>query len=143
MSETATDEVVEVVGEANQADLDQSYLFHAHANADDTDDFVCTATKPKMYVMLQLAAALGDANELRQVLALEQMLDKVVSPDTAVHLRARFSDEDDLLDVDWLQPFFMGAMGRWFGDPTRAASGSRSSQRRTGGSSTARRPSKG
>lgn len=107
------------------------------------DEVTCTATKPKMAILLKVLAALGDENPLTQALALDQLLGYVVDEPSAVHLRTRFEDPKDDLDILFLGDLMQTMVGRWFGDPTGAVSGSRRSQKRTGGSSTARRRSKG
>jgi hypothetical protein len=123
--------------------------FQLQAKDPDTGDMVThpdvlTARRPKMAIMLELLAALGDeTNEIRQALALDGLLDKVLVPDDVPLLRARLKDPDDDLDVLGLVPILTTLVGRWYGGPTTKPSGSPRTQRSSGRRSTASKRSKG
>lgn len=104
------------------------------------DDTPLMGTRPKMAVLVRVMAALGDeTNPLRQAVSLERLLDKIVDEPSAVHLRKRFLDDDDHLDLDALGPIVQTLVGKWYGGPTGKPSGSQAARKRSGTSSTGRR----
>lgn len=104
------------------------------------DDTPLLGVRPKMAVLLRVMAALGDdKNPLRQAVTLERLLDKIVDEASAEHLRARFYDDDDHLDLDALGPIVQALVGKWYGGPTGKPSGSAPARKRSGTSSTGRR----
>lgn len=110
----------------------------------DDDPTILTATRPKMAVLVRILATLGDdSNPLRQAVELEGLLDYVVDKESATHLRGRFLDPDDAVDLLALGPIIQTLAGRWYGGPTGGRAGSRTSPPRTGKRSTVRQPSKG
>jgi hypothetical protein len=110
----------------------------------DDDEKVLTAVRPKMAILVRVLAALGDdSNPMKQAIELERLLDKVVDEDSAAHLRERFYDTDDDLDLLVLGPVIETLVGKWYGGPTGKRPASPGSRSRSGPSSTGRRRSRG
>lgn len=108
----------------------------------DDDEKVLTAVRPKMAILVHVLAALGDdANPLRQAVELERLLDKVVDKESAAHMRERFLDPEDSLDLMILGPVIETLVGKWYGGPTGKRPASPGSRMRSGTSSTGRRRS--
>lgn len=100
---------------------------------------VLTGQRPKMAIMLQVLAALGDeANPMRQALALDGLLDKVLTDESVTMVRKRLQDPKDDLDVLAMVPILKALVGRWYGGPTGKPSTSPRSQRGSGRRTTAR-----
>ena len=110
------------------------------------NDTILVGKRPKLAVLLKLASVLtDDSNELAQAGALDGFIDKVLTEDSAAHLRARLEDEDDDLDLDspGFVMMFQTLVGLWYGGPTGGRGASPRSRSATGKRSTGRRPSKG
>jgi len=105
------------------------------------DDTVYTARRPKMAVLLRVAATLDDdTNPLAQAASFEALLGKILTPDSAAAIRERLEDDDDDLDLDspGIENLFQTMLGLWYGGPTTKRRGSAGSQSRTGRRSTVR-----
>jgi hypothetical protein len=110
------------------------------------DETVYHGRRPKMAILLKVAAALDDdSNPMAQAMAFDRLIEKVLEPDSAAALRERLEDEDDDLDLDspGIQSMFQTLMGLWYGGPTGKRPASRGSRPRTGRRSTVRARSGG
>ena len=67
------------------------------------DPVVCTATRPKMAVLLRVMAAMGiaETNPMQAAVQMENLLDRIVDADSAAHLRGRMLDSDDYLGFEF------------------------------------------
>lgn len=105
------------------------------------DDTVYHARRPKSAILLKLMAALGDDNDgMAQVMAFDNLLGKILQPDSEKALRDRLEDEADDLDLDspGIEQMFKALVGLWYGGPTGRPPASRRSPSRTGKRSTVR-----
>lgn len=110
----------------------------------DDDPTILVGVRPKMAVLMQIVTRLADdSNQMAQLAALYTLLKKVLDEDSHAHLDARFSDEDDDLDLPVVGPILQMLVGRWYGGPTGKPSPSANSRRRTSSGSTVRKRSKG
>lgn len=102
--------------------------------------------RPKMAILLQVASALDDdTNPFAQATAFNELIDKVLEPESSEALHARLEDEDDDLDLDspGIENMFQTLVGLWYGGPTGKRPASRGSRPRTGRRSTVRARSAG
>lgn len=105
------------------------------------DDRVYVGSRPKMAVLLTLVSKMGDdSDEFKQAAAFDQMLEKVLEPESAAAIRARLNDEKDALDLDspGIINMFQTLVGLWYGRPTGRPAASRRPSSRTTRRSTAR-----
>lgn len=110
------------------------------------DDTVYHGKRPKMAVLLKVAAALDDeSSPFAQAQAFDRLIDKVLEPESVEALRERLENEDDELDLDspGIENMFQTLMGLWYGGPTGKRPASRGSRPRTGRRSTVRARSGG
>ena len=108
------------------------------------DDTIYEARRPKIAVLLRCVKALGDdQDELAQVAAFDDLLDRILEPESAAALRERLEDDDDDLDLDspGIANMFQTLVGLWYGRPTGRRPASRRSPSRTGRRSTGPAPS--
>lgn len=109
----------------------------------DDDDTVLTARRPKMAVLLELVQGLESESQIEQVNVFDRFLDQVLDEDSAEHLRERFRDPEDDLDMDSLDGPLQYLVGKWYNRPTGSRRAGAASPRRTGRASTVRSRSKG
>lgn len=113
---------------------------------DDEDPNVYHAQRPKMAVLLQIAAVLDDdTNPMAQAGAFDGLLDEILDTESVELIRARLRDKDDDLDLDspGIVNMFQTLVGLWYGRPTGKPRASRGSSSRTAKASTVRRRSGG
>lgn len=110
------------------------------------DPTIYHAKRPKMAVLLKAAAVLDDdTNPLAQATSFNDLIAKVLEPESAEAVHARLQDEDDDLDLDspGIKNMFQTLVGLWYGRPTGKRPALRGSQARTGRRSTVRARSQG
>jgi hypothetical protein len=110
------------------------------------DDTVMYAVRPKVVILMDVAASLADSeNVFGQARAVNEFIDKILDDDSRLYLRERFDDPDDDMDLD--NDDLISAMeyvvGRWYGRPTGSRPGSPEPRSRSGKRSTAKRRSRG
>lgn len=139
-------EVLQLAGATEDRDTSNDLIGFVLGDAPE----VYTGKRPKMAVLLKVASALDDdTNPMAQAAAFDQMIEKILTPESSEVLRARLLDDDDDLDLDspGIQQMFKTLVGLWYGGPIGGRStgrpGSRGSQQRTGRRSTVRARSGG
>lgn len=142
--QTAADEAVQIIGgEPTRDTSNDRFPFRLGA----TDDTILIGTRPKMAIVLDMVDALYDeSNQIEQAKALLGLLDEVLDEASCAHVRKRFKDKDDDLDLDhpdFLQ-MFQVLLGIWYPQarPTGGPRASSARSARTGKRSTARSPRK-
>lgn len=118
----------------------------------DGDDRVLIGTRPKTAVMIRLVTTMADdSNPMQQVQGLNHLLRYIVDADTLAYLYGRLEDLDDTFDflpdsehpeMPSLMNVLKTLLGVWYGGKSGKQPGSAASPRRTGTSSTAKRPSR-
>lgn len=143
MSETDTEpEVLQFAGAATDRDKTNDHVAFQLAD----DETVYHARRPKMAVLLRVVRVLGDdTDEMAQAAAFDDLLERVLEPESAEALRNRLEDDDDDLDLDspGIANMFQTLVGLWYGRPTGRQPASRRSPSRTGKRSTGRARSGG
>ncbi|UQS95172.1 hypothetical protein Pam4_29 [Pseudanabaena phage Pam4] len=102
---------------------------------------VLHAHRPPLAVLLDLITAMDASDPMAQAAAFNGLLDEVLAEESVAHVRERFADRDDDLDLDSpeVENLFKVLVGLWYEGPTRKPSASSpSSGPRSGG-----RPSTG
>ena len=105
------------------------------------DPTIYHGKRPKMAVLLKVAAVLDDDTDpLKQATSFNDLIEKVLEPESAEALHERLLDEDDDLDLDspGIENMFQTLVGLWYGRPTGKRPALRGSQPRTGRRSTVR-----
>lgn len=109
--------------------------------------FVYTAVRPKMAILLRLAAAMDDdASPMKQAAAFDDLLPRILDEKSFAELDRRLCDPEDDMDLDspGIQNMFETLVGLWYGGrPTVGRPASRGSSARTGRRSTVRSRSAG
>lgn len=138
-----TDDAVLRVGGEPSRDKSGDLRQFIVVDADDNDlTEVLTARRPKMGVLLDLAAKVEQADASEDigamVAAVDLFLDSVMVPESAAIVRAQLSNPDDDLDIEHLGKPMQALVGLWYRRPTGRQAGSPSSRSGTGKRSTAR-----
>lgn len=120
------------------------------------DDTILWARRPKLAALINIAARIGDADDVALAGAALDFLQVIVEgpvydedseggiillSDSRGYLTERIEDEDDDLDIDALIPPMEHFLGKWYGRPTGPRGASARSRKRTGTRSTVRRRS--
>lgn len=102
---------------------------------------VLTAHRPPLAVLLDLITAMDSGDTMAQAAAFNTLLDEVLAEESVAHVRARFADRDDDLDLDSpeVENLFKVLVGLWYEGPTRRPSGSSPSRGPAGRTSTGTR----
>jgi hypothetical protein len=103
------------------------------------DDTILWARRPKLTALINIAARVGDADDVAMAGAALDFLQVVVEAESREYLTERLEDEDDDLDIDALIPPMEHFLGQWYGRPTGPRGASARSRKRTGTRSTVRR----
>jgi hypothetical protein len=115
------------------------------------DDTILWARRPKLAALINIAARIGDADDIAMAGAALDFLQVIVEgpvydqdgttllSDSRGYLTDRIEDEDDDLDIDALIPPMEHFLGQWYGRPTGPRAASARSRKRTGTRSTVRR----